>query len=73
MGEKSQKKLDIMPKNANFKSAHWDKVTVIVRKITLNFLTWVQLDNLFKMQNIMYLIKLNPIRVPISKCTPRAM
>lgn len=47
MGKKSQKKLDIMPKNANIKYAHWDKVTVIVRKITLNFLTWVQLDNLF--------------------------
>lgn len=37
-------KLDIMPNNANSKSAHGDKVTVIMRIVSLNFLSWVQLD-----------------------------
>lgn len=37
-------KLDIMPNNANSKSAHGDKVTVIVRITTWNFLSLVQIE-----------------------------
>lgn len=37
-------KLDIMPNNTNSKSALEDKVTVLARIITLNFLNWLQLD-----------------------------
>lgn len=54
-------KLDIMPNNANSKSAHGDKVTVIMRIVKFELPKLGAIGYLtFKVQNLMYLIKLNP-------------